>query len=242
MSNALKKSCQLLLKRLSFCTQGEPEINGAANGRLHLIFRKHPTRIRDSRTLLPGLAMWIRSRPERSVHLASILVRRDLLLECLVGHLLKKIVTCTRSDRQATVKGTGSFMHGVIPTHGAFQSGGVMPMGFPTQPVVGLIDLKMQQIGFVRSTGITLIEPLSRPVHQDRGNEFAHGSVAIDAGAEIERLTRGLRLNRQCFCQQQVTRQWFNYMLPWAGGRWISHRNRLTFNKGTDGIRHNAIN
>ena len=63
---------QLLLKRLAFLAQGEPEIEGAAHGRLHLILGEHPARVGDGGSRLPGLAIKISGWPEAGVHLAGI--------------------------------------------------------------------------------------------------------------------------------------------------------------------------
>jgi len=65
---------------------------------------------------------------------------------------------------QAALQGTGPLMHGAVPTHSAGNGGAVIPAGLPTQPVMSLIDLQMEQSRLVRSIGIALIEPLARPV------------------------------------------------------------------------------
>jgi len=86
---------QLLLKRLAFCAQGEPEIEGAAHGRLHLVFREHPARVGDGGALLPGLALRISGRPKGTMHLTGVLAgeAQDLLLQGLgIGHAMGRSV------------------------------------------------------------------------------------------------------------------------------------------------------
>ena len=80
---------QLLLKGLAFCAKGEPEIEGAAHGRLHFLLGEHPARVGDGGARLPGLALRIRCRPEAAVHLAGVLAgeAQDFLPQCFgVGH------------------------------------------------------------------------------------------------------------------------------------------------------------
>ncbi|MFS6818030.1 hypothetical protein AAF134_01245 [Synechococcus lacustris Tous-12m] len=55
--------------------------------------------------------------------------------------------------RQAALQGTGPFMDGAIPANSATNGGGVVPAGLPAKPVVGLIDLQMQQARLVGALG-----------------------------------------------------------------------------------------
>jgi hypothetical protein len=43
---------------------------------------------------------------------------------------------------------------------------------------MGLVNLQMQQVGLVRGAWVTLIQPGTGPVFQNRGYQFTHGAIA----------------------------------------------------------------
>jgi hypothetical protein len=95
---------------------------------------------------------------------------------------------------------------GSIPVNCAFDGGGVIPTGLPTKPVVGLINLQVQQVGFVGGAWITCIYPTSLPMLKDRLNQLAYRPIARKWWPEIKGFARRIWFAHQCFRQPQITR------------------------------------
>src|ERR1700686_3248053 len=144
--------------------------------------------------------------------------------------MLGVFVDLLASELRRVIPGGG----GAIPLHGRGDGLFEAPNGPPAEQAIRLLGRKVEERGFVRSTGLVPIQPTAGPMLQDFFDQFLDRAVRIQSRAEVKGAAqfggaalRPKRWPNQNGGQPQVSTERLENMLPRAGRILVANRYRF---------------